>query len=322
VEGLADLFCDRVFRYHGLPETIVSDRGPQFASRLWKHLCSCLKVDARLSTAFHPQTDGQTERVNAVVEQHLHAYVVYLQDDWADFLFLAEFAGNNQVSDTTTLSLFFANLGFHPRYDFELDIREDTADEHQAQTAAERLELIHEVVRTEMRYAQLRQAEGADAHRTHAPAFRPGDLVWVDGRNWRTARPSRKLENKHHGPYRVVRTIGTHAYELDIPATIQKHRKFPVSLLHAAADNPLPRQVVPPPLPVIVEGEEAWEVEEILDSRRTRGWLQYLVKWRGFTDPTWKPEENLTEVEAVDTYHGRYPERPAPIQAALVGTRA
>jgi len=130
------------------------------------------------------------------------------------------------------------------------------------------------------------------------------------------------LENKHHGPYRVLRTIGTHAYELDILATIQKHRTFPVSLLHAAADDPLPGQVVPPPLPVIVEGEEEWEVEEILDSRRTRGQLQYLVKWRGFADPTWEPEENLVEVEAVDIYHGRYPEMPAPLRAALVGTRA
>ena len=122
VEELGTLFCDRVFHYHGLPETIVSDRGPQFASHFWKHLCSCLKIDARLSTAFHPPMDGQTERVNAVVEQHLRAYVVYLQDDWADFLFLAEFVGNNQVSDTTTLSPFFANFGFHPHYDFELDI--------------------------------------------------------------------------------------------------------------------------------------------------------------------------------------------------------
>ena len=320
-EELGTLSCNRVFRYHGLPETIVSDRGLQFASRFWKPQCSYLKIDARLSTAFHPQTDRQTERVNAVVEQHLHAYVTYLQDDWADFLFLAEFAGNKQVSDTTTMSPFFTNFGFHPRYDFELDIRVDAAEEGEAQTTAERLELIHEVARTEMRYAQLRQAEGADTHRTHAPTFRPGNLVWVDGRNWRTACPSRKLENKHHGLYRVVRTIGMHGYELDIPATIQKHRTFPVSVLHAAANDLLPGQVVPPPLPVIVEGEEEWEVEEILDSRRTRGWLQYLVKWRGFTDPTWEPEENLTEVEAVDIYHGRSPERLAPVQAALVGTR-
>jgi hypothetical protein len=80
--------------------------------------------------------------------------------------------------------------------------------------------------------------------------------------------------------------------------------------------------VTPPPLLVIVEGEEEWEVEEILDSRRIPGRLQYLVKWTGFADPTWEPEKNLTEVEAVDTYHERYLAEPAPIRAALVGTRA
>ena len=144
----------------------------------------------------------------------------------------------------------------------------------------------------------------------------------MDERNWRTERPSWKLENKHHGPYRLTRTIGTHLYELDITATMQKHRTFPVSLLHAATDDPLPGQVVLPPLPVIVEGEEELGAEEILDSRRTRGRLQYLVKWRGFTDPIWEPEGNLAEVEAVDIYHRRYPDWPAPIQAALMGTQA
>jgi len=145
-----------------------------------------------------------------------------------------------------------------------------------------------------MRYAQMRQADSANHHRIPAPTFQPGDLVWVDGRNWRTSHPSRKLENKHHGPYCVVRTIGTHAYELDIPATIQKHRTFPVSLLHAAADDPLLGQVNPPPLLVIVEGEEEWEVEEILDSRRTRGRLQYLVKWRGLRTQHGNPRKTLS----------------------------
>ena len=94
-EELGTLFCNRVFHYHCLPESIVLDRGPQFASCFWKHLCSYLKIDSRLSTTFHLQTDGQTERVKVVVEQHLRAYIAYLRDDWADYLFLVEFAGNN-----------------------------------------------------------------------------------------------------------------------------------------------------------------------------------------------------------------------------------
>ena len=203
-EGLAELFCDRVFRYHGLPESIVSGRGPQFASRFWKHLCHCLRVEPRLSTAFQPETDGQTERVNAIMEQHLREYVSYLHDDWTDYLYLAEFAANNQTSDATGMSPL-ANHGFHPRYDFLLDIRTDSSKEIQAQTAAERLALIHDVARSEMRlYAQLRYQDNADNHRTPAPAFQPGYMVRIDGRHWRTERPSRKLENKHHDPYQVI----------------------------------------------------------------------------------------------------------------------
>jgi len=92
-------------------------------------------------------------------------------------------------------------------------------------------------------------------------------MVWVGGRHCRTERPSRNLENKYHGPYRVSCLVGIHTYELDIPDTVRKHRVFPVSKLHLTADDPLPGQILPTPLPVVIDGEEKWEVEEILDSR-------------------------------------------------------
>ena len=170
-EGLVNLFCNNIFYDYRLPETIISNRGHRLASRFYRRLCSCLKIDPRLSTAFHPQTDGQTELVNVVVEQHLRANVTYLQDDWVDYLFLEEFAGNNQVSDSTLLLPFFINLGYPPGYDFELDIRVDAPKEREAQTVAEQLERIHKVARVEMRYAQMRQADGADRHRIPPPRF-------------------------------------------------------------------------------------------------------------------------------------------------------
>src|SRR5947207_1960141 len=100
-EQLASLFIDHVWRIHGLPASIISDRGPQFASEFWGYLCSYLDIDRKLSTAFHPQTDGQTERINGILEQYLRCYVNYAQDNWTTLLALAEFASNNATSETT-----------------------------------------------------------------------------------------------------------------------------------------------------------------------------------------------------------------------------
>jgi len=116
--GMAKLFLREIVRLHGLPATIVSDRGPQFASTFWGQVCCCLGIDRRLSTAFHLQTDGQTERMNASMEQYLRVFVNYQQDDWVQWLPLAEFAANNGVSETTKCTPFFAVQGTNPRMSF------------------------------------------------------------------------------------------------------------------------------------------------------------------------------------------------------------
>jgi len=146
---LADLFLQHVFRLQGLPRTITSDQGPQFASAFWHRLCARLGIELRLSTAFHPQTDGQTERMNAVMEQYLRSYVNYLQDDWADCLPIAEFASNNHTSETTAVSPFFANLGYDPRWQFDLSaFLPNQAEDQQVRSAAKALSEIHDHLRT------------------------------------------------------------------------------------------------------------------------------------------------------------------------------
>jgi len=107
--SLADLFLNNIWKHNGLPQTIISDRGPQFASEFWGTICRRLKIDRRLSTAFHPETDGQTEGVNGIMEQYLGSYVNYRQDDWCQWLPIAEFMGNNHASETTGTSPIFAN---------------------------------------------------------------------------------------------------------------------------------------------------------------------------------------------------------------------
>ena len=110
-EQLADLYARNIFRLHGLPKTVVSDQGMQFLTKFWKGLCKILRIEALLSTSYYPKTDRQTERMNAILEQYLRAYINYLQDDWEAWLHMAEFAANNQASETTGMSPFFAIYG-------------------------------------------------------------------------------------------------------------------------------------------------------------------------------------------------------------------
>jgi len=111
--GVAQILWDQVFKDVGLPRKVISNRGPQFVSNFMKELCSRLGIEQNPSTAYHSQTDRQTKRVKQEVEQYLHLYVSYRQDDWSEWLPLAEFAHNNQSHSSTGLSSFFINLGRH-----------------------------------------------------------------------------------------------------------------------------------------------------------------------------------------------------------------
>jgi hypothetical protein len=171
-KGLADLFVQHIFRLHGLPLTIVSDRELQFAAGFWERICNRLGINRRLSTGFHPQTDGQTERINAVMEQYLRAYVSYLQEDWADWLPFAELAANNQASEATGVSSFFGMYGMDPRCQFNLSPPLPNNDhDRRAQETVEALSTIHDHLLSEMARDQLRYQDQADAHRLPAPSY-------------------------------------------------------------------------------------------------------------------------------------------------------
>ena len=117
---MARLFLDHIFQLHGLPETIVSNRGPQFISAFWEHLTASLGIKRKLSTVYHPQTDGQTERANQDLENYLRRYVSWKQDDWVRWLSVAEFAANAAPSATTGISPFHAVYWYEPRMDFHI----------------------------------------------------------------------------------------------------------------------------------------------------------------------------------------------------------
>jgi hypothetical protein len=251
--------------------------------------------------AFHPQTDGQTERMNAIMEQYLRAHINYVQDDWADWLPLAEFAANNQASETTGTLPFFANKGFDPRCQFDLmpATMNDVNDRHALMTS-KTLSEIHSHLRVEINRANHRYQDNADKHRLPSLNYQPGDLVWLDARNWKTCRPSPKLNNEWHGPFKVLAKVSPYAYRIELPPTMKYHNVHHISLLEPAAYDPYPGQQPNPPPLVEIDGEDEYFIEAILDSWIHRCKLQYLVKWISYDMPDWEPAELHSESEAVD----------------------
>lgn len=304
-ETIARLFLKCFYRHHGTPAAIVSDRGVQFVSLLWGRICQLLRIERRLSTAYHPQTDGSTERMNTEVERVLRMLVNHKQDDWSDWLPIVELALNGQTSASTQLSPFFLTHGYHlePLDLSEPPGTEEVAAPDRAYAIVEKIKEATEWTQMAMAEAQQEQERQANKHRNPSPAYKVGDKVWLLLRNVRTGRPSKKLDDKA-AKYTVTEVVGPYSYRLDIPGR-RIHNVFHVDLLRPVGSDPLASQVQddyhPPPL--LTEGEdEWWAVEAILDERRHRRQLQYLVKWTGYTQPSWEPAREVRDTDALKDY--------------------
>ena len=112
----ASSFMNNIFRIHGLPSEIISDRGSQFTSKFWTSICTSLNISMKLASPFHHQSNGLTERVNSVVEQYLRCYANFKGSDWYNYIFLAEFSYNNAIQESIKVSPFYDNYGYNPRY--------------------------------------------------------------------------------------------------------------------------------------------------------------------------------------------------------------
>lgn len=314
----ADLLFDNVFRLHGLPSSIVSDRGTQFTSKFWRAVCSKLQIDLRLSTSFHPQTNGQTERLNRTLEQYLRCFCTYQQDDWSRLLSMAEFALNNSHSSTTGYSPFFSNYGFHPSF---LPLSDTSTTNPASQSYLTCIAETHSYLQTNIAAAQRRQSRDYNRRRRKAPSYSVGDLVWLSTRHLRVRVPSRKLAGLYTGPFPIVGVVNENAVRLRLPPSLPVHPTFHVSLLKPYTPNSFPGRVVQPVPPLQVDGQEEFEVLDIVDSRRFRGALQYLVRWKGYgpQDDSWESAADVHAPVLCRRFHDRYPSKPGPHRPPGIG---
>jgi hypothetical protein len=301
-EQLAQLFRAHIFKLHGMPEKIILDRGSTFVSQFWRAFMRSLRITPGFSTAYHPQTDGQTERMNQVLEDYLRHFCSYYQNNWVMILDIAEFSINNLNSASLGTSPFFFANKFHPKFsvltensgiclldDFIVDLQE-----------------IQERAIECLTQAKQRQARYYDAHKRPSTQYQPGDLVLLLRKFIQSRRINSKLNYRYIGPFRVIEMVGENAVWLDIAREYPKlHPVFNVSLL---AKYHSPSKVASRG---VIEGVKNnyydlgsvvdWSrLHQILDARPVKGRsrkgkFEFLLRWRNSTpgEDTWVLEDHI-----------------------------
>lgn len=323
-EDAARLFFDNVVRLHGVPKTVISDRDARFTSHFWGALCDHLGVGRSMSTAFHPETDGQTERCNRILQDMLRHYINPMHNDWDEHLTAVEFAINNSFQESIKMSPFMLIYGQNPLTPSTL--RVSKVDNPKAlQVSTTLLERVA-AAKLALAAAQQRQKAYADQKRGDVE-FQVHQEVLLSTRNIHLKGPgSPKFMPKWIGPFTVVKRIGKTAYELELPANMKVHDVFHASLLKPYHKD---GRVQPPPPELMVDGQEEFEVELILDRRLQKSGKKtkkyYCVKWRGYGHEhnTWEPEDNLSHCqEKIQVYEQQREEREVQETAATPTPKA
>ena len=294
-DGLATVFLREIFRYYGMPDGIVSDRGSLFTGHFWATFCHLLQCKRRLSTAFHPQTDGQTERINQTIEQYLRTFCNKEQSDWIDKLPMAEFTYNTSYHGTVKAAPAEVLMGYQPRSKGHVKGQLEAFSPH-AMERVRGLGELHDRTASLIASAQERQAHHYNKGR-EPKSFKEGDWVLISTKHLPLRRPTKKLTEKYVGPYQIQGVIGGHklAYRLRLPSTVKIHNVLPISSLEPYRSRDK-QPVEPEDNPFMTE--TTYDVEQILDHRGPKSRRRYLVKWKGHGD-----EENswVSRSDFVDT---------------------
>jgi Chromo (CHRromatin Organisation MOdifier) domain/Integrase core domain len=317
-EGWARILLDHVFKRFGLPRYIISDRGSIFVSKFIKEWYDLLGIKGHLTTAYHPQADGQTERMNQEVEIFLRHFINHRQDDWSNWLSLAEFSIANRTANATKVSPFLATQGQHPWTGNPIEIP-DQFENESVETFITRLANINKSIDKSSLAAQRIMKEKYDKHRKPVE-YKKGQKVWLNIKHFTSERSSKKLDHKRYGPFEIEEQHRRSSYRLKLPKTWKIFPIFNEILLTPYIPPSFPSQekkhLRPPP--EIIDNDEEYEIEEILDSCIRRNKLYYLVHWLGYArdEDSWIPATETDHCQdLVKAFHKAHP--CAPTTASL-----
>jgi integrase-like protein/chromodomain-containing protein len=298
--GIAALYLKNVYPWFGLPKKVIMDRDSQFTSHFGKALATRIGAHQNISTAFHPQMDGLSERKNQWVEQYLQIVTLTSPEEWTNWLSIASAVHNNQRNDTTGL------LPNQILWGHEATLVPDNNAPTWNQAANDWIEDMKRNQQT----AIFALNKTAGKVPTPSP-YRVGDQVWLEATHLCLPYQSTKLAPKHHSPFPIVKVVSPVAFQLRIPMAWNIHDIFHASLLSPYHESLEHRPNYSRPLPDLLEGEEEYKVERIVNHwhfGRMRT-LQYLIKWKGYpeADNMWEPADQVHTPDLIAIYHRSNP---------------
>lgn len=289
-QSVAHLFAKEIVRLHGIPKDIVSDRDTVFCSQFWQHIFQLQGVALHMSTAYHPQSDGQSEVLNRCLETYLRCFCSQQPHLWADWLCWAEYHYNTSYHSTIRMTPYEAVYGRPPLS--LLSYIPGLADDPEVDTQLRSRHIILQTLQHNMTTAQQRMARNANKHRIDVE-YTIGDWVYLKLQPYRqdslVRRPSHKLSARYFGPYQIIGRCGRVAYKLQLPPEAKIHHTFHVSQLKRRhGDNPV--QQLPTPESLCVDDRQPRAIlQRRLVQRNNQAVSQILLAWHNSPDSeaTW-----------------------------------